>query len=295
LEPTVNRTAHRLAVGVALLLAAVALASCGSGEDETGDKALKLTFVVGSKGQATTMNAPTSAEAGLAEITLENNSAGAADLQLIRVEGDHATEEVTKAMTDAVEGKAWPDWFFAAGGVGLTVGGSSSTVTKVLQPGSYYAFNTEKPGTTDETEVTGEPSDRELPEADAVIEAGRDGEYSFTTPVLTAGTARVIFKNAGEEPHHLIAAPLVGNSTAEDAERFFKTKQGEPLNEAGFQSTAVLDSGESQLVTLRLGAGRYALYCLISDRKGGARHALKGMVDEVQVKEKPKPLENGSA
>jgi hypothetical protein len=45
----------------------------------------------------------------------------------------------------------------------------------------------------------------------------------------------------------------------------------------------VIEGGEGQLVTLDLEPGRYALYCFISDRQGGPPHALKGMVDEVEV------------
>ncbi len=45
----------------------------------------------------------------------------------------------------------------------------------------------------------------------------------------------------------------------------------------------MLEGGEAQLVTLDLEPGRYVLFCFISDRQGGQPHALKGMVDEVEV------------
>ena len=45
----------------------------------------------------------------------------------------------------------------------------------------------------------------------------------------------------------------------------------------------MIEGGEGQLVTLDLKPGRYALYCFITDREGGPPHALKGMVDEVEV------------
>ena len=45
----------------------------------------------------------------------------------------------------------------------------------------------------------------------------------------------------------------------------------------------MLEGGEGQLVTLDLKPGRYVLFCFITDRQGGPPHALKGMVDEVEV------------
>jgi uncharacterized cupredoxin-like copper-binding protein len=230
----------------------------------------------------TTQNTP---EAGLAEITLTNDSEAEADLQLIRVEGDKSTEEVVEGLGQAIQGKAFPEWFFAAGGVGSLEPGESATVTQVLQPGNYYAFNTSG-GRPDAkaagvTEVTGEESDEEIEGGEATVDAA---EYVFNAETLPSGATEIAFDNIGAQPHHLIASKLKGDATAEDAEKFFKTEQGAPpMEEKGTKSTAVLEGGEGQLVTLNLEPGRYALYCFITDREGGPPHALKGMVDEVEV------------
>ena len=61
---------------------------------------------------------------------------------MIRVEGDHSTAEVVKRWTERREGKPIPEWLFAGGGTGVTPAGQSQTVTQVLEPGTYYAFNT---------------------------------------------------------------------------------------------------------------------------------------------------------
>lgn len=67
---------------------------------------------------------------------------------------------------------------------------------------------------------------------------------------------------------HLLAAPLSGDSTAKDVEQAFKSEKGKPpFDEENFQSTAVLEGGESQLVTLDLKPGRYVLFCFITDRQ----------------------------
>jgi hypothetical protein len=277
-----SRFALSLCACLAALLAVGALASCGGSSD---DDAQELSFEAQSKGKAVTISAPDKAEAGLAEITLTNDTDSSADLQLIRVEGDHSAEEVVEGLGKAIQGQAFPEWFFAAGGVGTLEAGESATVTQALKPGSYYAFNTEGGGPPDPksvavTEVGGEESDAEIEGEDTVEGA----EYVFNAETLPSGATEIAFDNIGAQPHHLIASKLKGDATAEDVEKFFKTEQGAPpLEEKGTKSTAVLEGGEAQLVTLNLEPGRYALYCFITDREGGPPHALKGMVDEVEV------------
>jgi hypothetical protein len=260
------------------LVAALALVSCGESDDDPQ----KLRFTVESNG----VTAPANAEAGLAEITLVNDSDAGADLQLIRVEGEHSIEEVTEGLGKAMQGKPFPEWFFAAGGVGSLGPGESATVTQVLQPGDYYAFNTEggppDPKSPSMTKVSGEESDAEIEEGDATVEAA---EYVFNADTLPSGEVEIAFDNIGAQPHHLIASPIKGGATAEEVEKAFKEEKGPPpLEEKGTLSTAVLEGGEGQLVTMDLKPGRYALYCFITDREGGPPHAFKGMVDEVEVK-----------
>jgi plastocyanin len=248
----------------ALAFAAVALSACGSSDD--------------------VVSGPASAESGVAEITVANQGKSEGDLQLIRVEGEHSADEVAKAFGGAASGKPFPDWFFAGGGVGSVGPGESATVTQVLEPGTYYAVDTE--GQTDPDglaaiEVTGDSSEEEV-EGDATVTAS---EYQFDAETLPAGKSEIVFENAGAQPHHLIASRLEDGATAEDALRFFKTERGKPpLIEQGTQSTAVIEGGESQTVALDLEPGRYAFYCFITDRQGGPPHAFKGMVSEIEVK-----------
>lgn len=263
------------------LVAATALASCGGGDDDPQE----LSYTVESKGKTATITAPEKAEAGLAEITLSNDSGAEADLQLIRVEGDRSPEEVVEGLGKAIQGKPFPEWFFAAGGVGSLGPGETATVEQVLQPGDYYAFNTEggppSPQAAAVTEVTGEESDEEIGEGEATVEAA---EYVFNADTLPSGSVEIAFDNIGAQPHHLIASKIKGDATAEEVEAAFKEERGPPpLEEKGTQATTVLEGGEGQLVTFDLDPGRYALYCFITDREGGPPHALKGMVDEVEV------------
>lgn len=282
MSQSISRSSFRIATClVVAAMAAVGFAACGDSEETQS-----LTFTLSGDGESAKISAPSSAETGLAEITLKNDRKGEGDLQLIRAEGDHSADEVAKGLEAAMAGKAFPEWFFAAGGVGTTAAGKSQTVTQVLEPGTYYAFNTE--GSQDQSdsasvpavEVTGDASD-ETVEAEETVDAF---EYGFKTEQLTSGKTEIAFENTGTQPHHLLAAPLTGHNTAEDVEQAFKSEKGKPpFDEKGFLSTAVLEGGEGQLVTLDLKPGRYVLFCFITDRQGSTPHALKGMVDEVEV------------
>jgi hypothetical protein len=260
---------------IAAGLVTAGVAACGDESEQS------LTFTVGADGF---IQGPSSAEPGLTEIAFENAAEQDVDMQLIWVEGDRSPAEVIRALGAAVKGKPLPDWFFAAGGVGLTSPGESRTVTQVLKPGDYFALNTETDGPPEvddvgRFEVNGDGADDEV-EGDATVSAF---EYGFETDGLSEGS-EIVFENKGAQPHHLLASPLVGDSTADDVESFFKTEKGKPpFREEGGQTTAVIEGGESQLVPLDLKAGRYVLLCFISDRQGGPPHAFKGMVGEVEV------------
>jgi hypothetical protein len=281
LKPRASRARGGVLACIAGAIAVIALVACGDEEEQT------LAYTATGQGKASKIEGPTSAETGLTEITFRNEGKGEADLQLIRVEGDHSAEEAVEGIDAAVKGKPLPDWFFAGGGIGGTGPGESQTVTQVLKPGTYYAFNTESnqgppdPSSVPALEVTGEESGDEV-EGEATVSAI---EYGFEADEVPSGNVEIDFENGGAQPHHLIASPLIGDATAEDVERFFKSNQGKPpLSEKGTASAAVIEGGEGQAVTLDLKPGRYAFYCFITDRQGGPPHALKGMVDEFEVK-----------
>lgn len=264
-------------------LAAFALSACG----DSDDSAQSLSFEFSGDGMAAKFSGPESADSGEAEISFANETKGEAELQLIRVDGDHSAEDVVEGLKDASSGKPFPDWFFAGGGVPGIGAGESRTVTQVLEPGTYYTANLEggppNPESMIAIEVTGDESDEEL-EADATVKAF---EYNFEDEGLQAGENQIAFQNHGAQPHHLIVAPIKGDATIEEVEKAFASKDGgqPPLDEKGIQTaTAVIEGGESQLVDVDLKPGRYAFLCFISDRQGGPPHVAKGMVKEVDIK-----------
>ena len=271
---------------LACVLAAAALATgiaaCGSDDDE----AQTLTFKVASNGAVT---GPSSAESGEAEITLDNGTKKPAGMQFLRVEGDRSPQEFLEAFGPVVsEGAPLPDFIFAGGGVGQTEGGQSQTVTETLEPGTYYALNIDTgprptPKNIATIEVTGDESDVEL-ESDVEVDAI---DYGFEASGLKVGENEILFANTGAQPHHIVAAPLADDATEADAKKYFASRNAggpPPIKQSGTQATAVIEGGDSQLVTMDLPKGNYVLLCFISDRQGGPEHVAKGMVTGVEVK-----------
>jgi hypothetical protein len=263
-------------------MAAFALAACG----DSDDSAQSLSFELSGDGKAAKFSGPASAESGEAEITFTNETKDEAEMQLIRVDDGYGADDVIKGLEAATQGKPFPEWFYAGGGVPSTKPGETKTVTQVLEPGTYYTTDVENdipdPKSMVAIKVTGDVSDEEL-EADASVQAA---EYTFEDEGLTAGENQIAFENVGAQPHHLIVAPIKGDATIEEVEKAFASKKGgePPLEEKGIQTaTSVIEGGESQLVDVNLKPGRYAFLCFISDRQGGPPHVTKGMVKEVEI------------
>jgi hypothetical protein len=287
MKPHRFRLSRIVLTSVVATVAVAGITACGDDDDDAGGDAQSIGIEVTEKGKGSQYTAPDGVEAGLAEIELSNSGKKTHDLQLVRVEGDHPPADVVRAFAGSAEGKPIPDWLLAGGGIGITRPGQSQTVTQILEPGIYYAFDTESAGPPDPKsitpiDVTGEPSEAELPEADATV---RTVDYGFQTKDLESGRADVLFENTGSQPHHVIAAPFAKGKTIEDLRTFLENEQGPPpIDEEQSNVTAVLEGGDSQVLTLDLEPGNYALLCFISDRQGGPPHAFKGMYDAVEVR-----------
>jgi len=268
--------------------AALAVAGCGDDEDskESSDAPAgpaSLMIEATGSGKNLKLSAPKTAEAGLTKITLKNGTDKPRTLQLIRVDEGHTAQEGLKAGNAwGSDGKPLPAWAHAAGGVTPTEPGASGSSTQQLPPGKYAAVDLDaEPPPTAFFEVTGEPSDAQLPAPAARIDAT---EYAFTASGLKAGKQQVLIDNKGAEPHFVAATPIKDGKTLADVKKFLRTEKGEPpIDEKSGTATPVLDGKESQVVDLELKAGNYALLCFVPDRKGGPPHVVKGMISDATV------------
>jgi hypothetical protein len=282
-----TRTRTILALLAAAATPATTITACGEDDVSGAGGVRTLEITAGSKG---TLTVPKGAAPGVTELTLRNESKGDAEAQLIRIEGEHSRSEVLDALGKSVSPKPWEDFFFAAGGVGMTDPGETRSATQELEAGTtYYVFNASaagKPQRSDlhKIEISGD-EEGELPETDATVSAT---DYGYTADGLTSGRSEVTFENAGREPHHLLLGQLRKGATAADAKRFLLSAAdggSGPFPPAGSEAaTSVLESGTSQVITLDLKPGKYALYCFVSDRRGGPPHIVRGMVSAVTVK-----------
>jgi hypothetical protein len=212
-----SSTLARASFCVCALIAVFALAACGSSSDE----AQEIDVSLKGDGAAAKFSAPKTAEPGEAEITFANETGEEAEMQLLRVEGDHDADDVFKALGDAQAGKPFPDWFFAGGGVAAIEGGETKTVTQILEPGTYFAANLEgkpDPKSFAAIEVSGEADDAAL-ESDKTVIAS---EYQFEADGIEAGENAIAFENVGAQPHHLIVAPIKDGATIEEVKDAIK-------------------------------------------------------------------------
>ena len=277
-----DRPATR-ALLAAVAAALVALPACGGGETKPTVVKVETT----GQGRNVQLKAPKSIKGGLVQLDLTNRSDGPRDAQIIRVEGDHSPAEFLRLLER--RGGPIPDWVQDGGGVGTTAPGQTGSATQNLAEGRYFIFaipeGDGRPATAELTVESG-GKEGELPKTDAEIVAS---EYTFDAKGLKPGKQKVLFKNDGEELHHVVAAPMNPGSTIEDVRRFAQ-EQGRPsgrppIDERSSFSTAVLDGGIEQVVDVDLKKpGKYALLCFIQDRRGGPPHVMKGMIKEVEVR-----------
>ena len=267
----------------------VVLLAAGCGEDDKksseASKPKTLAITASGAGKDTKVSVPASAEAGVTQISFQNQGKGPQDAQLVRVEGNHTAEDVVKVTSS--EGGPIPSWLTDGGGVGQVAPGQTGTVTEQLREGKYVVTVSQeeegsKPAVAELTVKAGEGGGQ-LPAAAAKIGAK---ENTFTTSGLKAGKQKVEFANTGRELHHAIGFALKPGKKPADLGKFFESegKGGPPPfdEKAGF-STAVIDGGQRQVVDLDLKSGKYAFVCFIQDRKGGPPHFAKGMISEVTV------------
>jgi hypothetical protein len=280
-----------LTATAALMTGAALLYGCGEDADTTTASTAPPVIAIAateSEGRMV-LEAPGTSAPGLVELELSNRGRELHTAQLLRVEGNRSRQEVLAAYEGTAMGKPVPDWLFAVGGVGMTEPGRKNSVVQRLVPGTYWivddAGEEESNFTTGgfaRLVVSGEPhSQVKAPGAGASVVAS---EYAFEAKGLHAGKGRIRFVNAGAEPHHLLAMPILAGNTVDDVTAAMKANRRPPVEIDEETASTVIEGGEELLLDVELKPGRYALLCFIADRAGGPPHAFKGMVGEAVVR-----------
>ena len=187
-----------------LALASVVAVGCGSKKKKKKSGTTAPVAVVieqtGGKKDAK-LKAPASVKAGLATITLKNSSQADGSAQLVRVEGNHSTDEALKAGNSWGEkGTPLPDWIKLEGGIGAVRPGQStnghSEPARRQVPRAEHRLESNPRA---DMEVTGSGSGSAPSEA-ATIDAV---DYSFTAHGPQAGQAEGPVREQGQAaPFH---------------------------------------------------------------------------------------------
>ncbi|HUR84939.1 MAG TPA: hypothetical protein VMY78_06300 [Solirubrobacteraceae bacterium] len=282
----------------------------GCGDDDEGTTAKKpaaapVAFSVQATAEGKKQKAlefPATIKAGLVNMTLKNDDSVARSAQFLRVTGDQTVEDVLKVV-NADETKI-PDFMQDGGGIANVAPGKTGTASQVLVPGRYVIWDDlggdeddapgyDELGAKGEFTVTGPAVDAELPAQPATVtttddlDAAPAERYGFAFEGLKAGTNRVRFENTGTQLHHALFLPIRKGVTIEEVGTAFSSDEEPegppPVDFAKSVGTVVIDGDIAQNITLDLAAGRYAVICFLSDRKGGKPHVAQGMIEELTV------------
>jgi hypothetical protein len=286
-----SNLACRLALGACAVTVVAALAACGS----SSTKPSKLSLSISEQGKKASFTVPKSAKGGLVDLTFANKGKAPHGVQFVQYTGNHTAGDVLKQIGSG--GNKIPSWIKGNGGTPSVPGGKTETATLNLPAGNYIVIDTASSGgpssgppTTAQMKLTSGDTGG-LPSTPATVSANKTGKdkYAWNISGLKAGSNEITFNSKGSGALHLIGAiPVKGKAPSLNKLRsdFAKFGNGPPPPYVGGapQTTAILDGGESQTLTLNLKPGQYIFFCPLKDRDGGKSHDQEGLLKTVTVK-----------
>ena len=230
---------------------------------------------------------PDSIPAGLTTLRLINLGHWSHQALLFKIPSGHFAAEVREALSKGTE----PGWaILAAGGPGPTASGDTTSVTMILEPGTYtlicFFVGGGAPhfaaGMVKDFRVTGAlPVGILEPEPDLTIEL-KDYGFSLSRPP-TPGATRLRVTNRGPQDHELMIFRLpVPHDSAGLAEWLAGHRPDAPTMKAigGFSG---LPAGGHGITDIVLESGTYLLFCDTPDERDGRPHRSHGMWQLMRV------------
>jgi len=278
------------ALGLAVVTGLL-VAGCGGGGSDTPSS-----LSVSISNNASTFKAPSSADGGLVTVKLKNDATGTHGLQFIQYTGDHTLADVKKQL--ASSSNAIPDWIKLPGGINGVPAGQTGEATLNLPEGNYVIVDaaalggqSSGPPAMSTIKLSGGDTG-DLPDTDAQVTADSvgDDEYKWDVSGLKAGKNDVTFDSRGENTVHIIiGAPVKGTAPPLSQIKKDLASNGPPppyVDTSGIQSTALLDGGDAQTLSLDLKKpGQYIFFCPLNDRDGkGKPHDQEGLLSVETVK-----------
>ena len=231
---------------------------------------------------------PATLGAGPTTFTIVNHGQQAHHLQLERLEQGHTLTDFLAALK---KGGPPPAWAVDVGGPNAAdPGGRSLPATVELRPGTYAALCV-IPGPDGiphamkgmAQQVTVRGSSVQPASLAATHDTITLTDYAFELPRdLEAGTRPVTVRNIGTQSHELVITQPAPGRSAADVAKWAEHMQGPPPAHFLGGVTAIAP-GQTNVLSLTLTPGRYALLCFVPDAKDGKPHVAHGMMRDVEI------------
>lgn len=265
-------------------IAAAAVAAAGLAAFRPAPKPARLVVVTAAD---YAFQAPDTIAAGLTEFRLHNLGPSLHHLTLLHLEDGKTLGDLVKAMGPNVPMPAWATF---AGGPNASVPGGWSSATVALVPGRYVMLcvipdSANVPhfahGMMKEFVVTG-AGRAALPSGDIAVTLV---DYGFKwSKAPAAGKQQWRITNVAAQPHEMLVAQLAPGKTPQDLVTWVEGgMKGQPPG-APVGGLSPLAPNGTNVVSLDLVPGYYALLCFLSDAKDGKDHVMHGMVQSFEVK-----------
>ena len=262
---------------------ASASASAGAG---TGGSTLAL------QAQDFSYLGPTTAEAGVTTVTLENVGAETHQAQLVKINDGKAFSDLTTALATGDPSAALAI-VTLSGGPTAVPAGTTGESTQSLEAGNYAflcfisgadGIPHVAKGMISPLTVTGTASGGSLPAGDATVVA-KDFSFDAPTPV-SSGEHTFTFTNTGPQPHEAGIVKLAPGTTVDQLKGMFtaspapsgEAPQGPPPFE-DYGGIGAVAPGTTATFKVTLESGQqYAFICFVPDPATGKAHAELGMI-----------------
>jgi hypothetical protein len=231
---------------------------------------------------------PATLSAGPTTFTIVNHGREAHHLQLERLEQGHSLADFLAALKS---GGPPPAWAVDVGGPNaVDPGGRSLPATVELRPGTYAALCV-IPGPDAVPHAMKGMAQQFTVRGSSVQPVSLAGtrdtitltDYAFELPrALEAGTHMVTVRNTGTQSHELVITQPGPGRSAADVAQWAAHMQGPPPAHFLGGVTAIAP-GQTNVLSLALTPGRYALLCFVPDAKDGRPHVAHGMMRDVEI------------
>lgn len=230
--------------------------------------------------------APDTIPSGLVRLRLVNQGGELHHMQVIRLAPGYRAMDLIGAMPRAPLAN---EWATPVGGPGAIPPGGSSNATLDLVPGEYalicfipaddHVAHFRK-GMLRSLVVPAGAPERPEPAADTRLVLG---DLGFTIgQALHAGRQVVRVENAARAPHEVLVAKLERGARVDDALAWVHRPRGpRPFVPVG--GVAMLATGQSNLTTLDLTPGDYAVFSLALDSESGVPRFDRAAMKAVRV------------